>query len=152
MSNSSDSDLKYRALTNATAATVVTLSDFTSVSSCKYRCGSRSGRAVYRDFDTRAKSIQLDNAFCKFHQGSLLSTESEFERTYKMPRAPCQRIRADRTTHSAYFQAPPGAAGRREASTNLKIHTAILMLAEGRNAFPMVKEVRQSEQRSTKFM
>ena len=67
--SSSDSDEEQLLLMNAAAATVLTMTDPSSITSAKYRGGSQPGRAANRDFNVHAKNIQLDvDYFCRYRK------------------------------------------------------------------------------------
>lgn len=142
---SSDSDIELLTSMEAGAAFVCTLQSSSDTAS-KYRDGSTPGRSGNRNLNVLEKCVQLDkDLFCRYRSGSPLFTESEFERTYRMPRTIYEKIRQDMITEYKFFRQNTDAAGRKGGSTDLKLFAAYQMINEGRTAFSLVKECRMSE-------
>lgn len=141
METSSDSDedvLTMMRLASVSATTIATVSD--SGKSTKYRGGSKHGRAPNRYLGVNKKSHSLDiDYFCRYRPDPPLLSEEKFEQAFRMPRTVYEQFRSA-LIEDEFFNCRPDATGKRGAGTDLKIYTAITMLAEARSKFSMFRE------------
>lgn len=150
--SSSDSETEIIA-TIATAASAVTSLYGLDSTMRKYRGGSSQGRSPNRNFNVQAKNVQLDkDLFCRYSGGLPLFSETEFERSFRMPRVLYEEIRADLLAHNSFWQYKCDATGKYGASTDLKLFTAFQMICDDRTAFSLCNQVRQSEPQNMKCM
>ena len=121
-SSSSDSDAELFSLLSVAASTVALIANESDTKMVKHRGGSTPGRRTNRDLDVAAMCDRLDkDFFCRYHDRSPTFTESEFERTFRMPREVYEKLRTDIMAHDKFFCQLPDATGKIGATTDLNI-------------------------------
>lgn len=148
----SSSDLETEIIAAiATAASVVTSFYGLDSTMREYRGGSGQGRSSKRNSNVQAKNVQLDkDLFCRYSDGLPLFSETEFGRSFWMPRVLNEELRADSPAYNSLWQYKCETTGKYGASTDLKLSIAFQIICDDQIAFSLRSQVLQSKPQNTK--